>query len=319
MRRTTILIGIVLLLSFASIAAAQGPPIECFSGNLYNRDAMIAMAILVMVMLVALAYMLSKLMHRQEWEAWAKTESYQLVLSCMLALSMIILADTACFASFEIARGNPFDISNRFLDSNYRSAVLMIYEMFILKTSLEYMAGFQILAATNPLILMPAFPGVSAVAQTVNTVIWIVSILAANITVQKIIFEIIQRFAFSVVLPVGLILRVFPVTRDAGSFLIAVAFGFYIVLPLTYVMAYEVMAWLPPEELPTFYGIWGFPIIGPPSFFIFNLLVGPMELFFWSIKDLNLVLAATFFPALNMTITVTFIKSLSKAIIHHTG
>lgn len=308
------------LLLFTSFAHAQSPtPITCFAGDFYTNDIMIALAIMIMLMFISLVYMLAQIMHKQEWEAWIKMEAYQLVISCILATSMILLAGAACWASFDIANGDAFHIANSYLDSNYHDAVMMIYEMFTIKTSLEFMAGFQILAATNPLIIMPAFPGVSALAQTINTVIMIISLLAANIMVQKLIFEIIQRFAFSIVLPVGLILRVFPVTRDAGSFLIAVAFGFYIVFPLTYVMANEVMAQMVPEDVPTVHGIPAFPIIGPTSFFMLNMFVGPMEVFFRLIKDLNLLLAATFFPALNMTITITFIKSLSKAIIHHTG
>lgn len=48
--------------------------------------------------------------------------------------------------------------------------------------------------------------------------------------------EYISKNMLSVFLPLGIVLRVFPITRGAGGLLIAIAIGFYFVFPLAFVM-----------------------------------------------------------------------------------
>jgi len=56
---------------------------------------------------------------------------------------------------------------------------------------------------------------------------------------QIIFLDFIQRTLMPIFLPIGILLRTFPFTRSAGGALIAIAIGFYLVWPLTYVMALE--------------------------------------------------------------------------------
>ncbi len=325
-----VLLALALLFTFTALVHAQSPPISCFTGDMYGRDVMIALAALIMLMIIALAYMASKIASRPEWEAWAKTEAYQVMVSCILAASMILIADIACWVSWDFSAAGPatgnnaFQITEAFLQKHYESTVNTIYTLYQYRLLMEYMSSYYIMMATNPQFLVQRFPGLAAVSQNINTLITIFSILAGNIMVQKLIFQIIQQLAFSVVLPLGLVLRIFPFTRDAGSFLIAVAFGFYIVFPLLYVMEKEVVENLPDEERPSLNiplvgGVPIFPLPGAWSFFLASFFLSPVMMFFESIKNLDFVLVATFFPALNITITSVFIKSLTKAIIHQTG
>jgi hypothetical protein len=316
-----------VLLLLATAVSAQ-PPISCFTGQMYGRDAMIGLAVLIMVFIVALAYMLSQIMHRPEWAAWSKNEAYQVFFSCVLAVSMIAIADVGCWISWELtldpvtgnSGGDAFEVTNAFLSTHYDSGISLIYQIYFLKTITDYLGQFHIMLGTNPMFIVQTFPGIIALSQSFEVAIVIITVLVANIMVQKMIFQIIQDLAFNVVLPVGLLLRVFPPSRGAGAFLIAVAFGFYIVFPLTYVMASEVLVQLPSESRPALLGgLPGFPILGPGFLAIFSFLFGPMTLFYYAIKDLNIILVATFFPALNITITITFIKCLTRAITHHMG
>ncbi len=323
---------IVLLFALTSVASAQGPsPIQCFTGQMYGRDLVIALAVLMMFLIVGLAYMAAGFMHKPEWEAWAKTEMYQVVVSCVLAASIITIADVSCWASWDLSGGkDAIAVTENFLSRNYEESVSLVTWLYRLKAVIDFMAELHIMAATNPLFIVPMYPGFSAVSQNINVVMGIISILAGNLMVQQIVFELIKQTAFPIFLPLGLVLRVFPVTRDAGSFLIAVAFGLYIIFPLTYVLADEVMRSLPSERtanilIPVIGGVPGVPAIpafwlpAPGKLGIINIFGGPLRLFFILTRNLNFVLAATFFPALNMTITITFIKSLSKALIHHLG
>jgi hypothetical protein len=291
---------------------------------MYGRDLVIALAVLMMFLIVGLAYMAARFMHKPEWEAWAKTEMYQVVVSCVLAASIITIADVSCWVSWDLSGGkDAIVVTENFLSRNYEESVSLVTWLYRLKAIIDFMAELHIMAATNPLYIVPMYPGFSAVSQNINVVMGIISVLAGNLMVQQIVFELIKQTAFQIFLPLGLVLRVFPVTRDAGSFLIAVAFGLYIIFPLTYVLADEVMRFLPSERtariLVPGMGVPGFFMPAPGKLGIINIFWGPLRWFFILTRNLNFVLAATFFPALNMTITITFIKSLSKAVIHHMG
>ncbi|MFH1447633.1 MAG: hypothetical protein ABIG39_02110 [Candidatus Micrarchaeota archaeon] len=296
--------------------------LECFTGQMYGRDIWVMLSLLIMVLIISLAYMVSRILHRIEWEAWARNESYQVIVSAVIASSMIFIADISCVVSTDLAGGDAFDIAEQFLTSNYHEGISIIYSLYGIVAQLDFMANFQIASATNPMFIKPMFPGLSAIAQHIRSVIAIIALLSGNLMVQKIGLEIIEQIAFNILLPLGLVMRVFPWTRDAGSFVIAVAFGFYIVFPLTYVMASEVMDALALDDegnWTSFVGLPGFPLPGPGAFFLINLFFGPLTTLFYDIRNLDIILAATFFPVLSITITITFIKALTKAIVHHTG
>lgn len=57
----------------------------------------------------------------------------------------------------------------------------------------------------------------------------------SDISAEKLLLQLAQMYAFSLLLPIGLFLYAFKFTRAGGAALIAVAVGFYIVHPLTIV------------------------------------------------------------------------------------
>lgn len=57
------------------------------------------------------------------------------------------------------------------------------------------------------------------------------SVALADTYAQQFILSLARTFAFSFLIPLGLFLRVFKVSRQAGGALIAVGFGFYTVFP----------------------------------------------------------------------------------------
>jgi len=55
--------------------------------------------------------------------------------------------------------------------------------------------------------------------------------------VQKNFLILASQTMMTMVLPAGIILRAFPMTRGAGGFLMAAAIGFYFVMPISYIIA----------------------------------------------------------------------------------
>lgn len=76
---------------------------------------------------------------------------------------------------------------------------------------------------------------VNPIITQIQYLIRILSTLSISILVQSAIITLIAISALSLILPSGIILRSFYPTRKLGGFLIAVAIGLYVVLPLSYV------------------------------------------------------------------------------------
>ena len=55
---------------------------------------------------------------------------------------------------------------------------------------------------------------------------------------QRALLRFFEESALTVFLPLGVVLRIFPPTRGAGGMLIALAFSFFFVFPLTYLIFY---------------------------------------------------------------------------------
>ncbi len=77
---------------------------------------------------------------------------------------------------------------------------------------------------------------VNPIITQIQYLIRILSTISISILVQAAIITLIAFSALSLILPSGIILRSFYPTRKLGGFLIAVAIGLYVVLPLSYVL-----------------------------------------------------------------------------------
>lgn len=85
----------------------------------------------------------------------------------------------------------------------------------------------------------PIFPTGGGLTSIMSLVI---GALATTMVQLKLQFEILKLNSalFSIVLPLGLILRSFPYTRGAGAAMIAITFGFTIFLPIFYLIIEDI-------------------------------------------------------------------------------
>ncbi|MDE1869793.1 MAG: hypothetical protein KGH71_02285 [Candidatus Micrarchaeota archaeon] len=109
----------------------------------------------------------------------------------------------------------------------------LLLSLISLGTILGVIAGLKI----NLLIVSISFSTIlSPILGQIQYLTGILATLALGITVQAAILSFVAVTAISVILPLGLILRSFYPSRKLGGFLIAVAIGSYVVLPLSYVL-----------------------------------------------------------------------------------
>ena len=85
----------------------------------------------------------------------------------------------------------------------------------------------------------PLFAGVGSLQQSMGLILGIFAASAIQLTVQLEIMKLWPGL-FGVLLPFGIALRMLPFTRAAGGVLIAIVFGFTILLPVMYLLIQDV-------------------------------------------------------------------------------
>jgi hypothetical protein len=130
---------------------------------------------------------------------------------------------------------------------------------------------------------------------------------------------------FPFVLPMGVVLRMFPPTRDAGAFFISTALAFQVIFPFTYVMHAQIVKGM---LIPDAYGDpvnYNTVMSGSGSGYMVeyisdNGIFDIQGMFWYPLIGISfLLLQAIFLPALSITLTMAFIKGFNKFITQKFG
>jgi len=312
----------------------------------YNSgfNQLIVLVLLILAFITGIVYMLAQFMRRPEWEAWVKIQLYNLVISALLAAGAIWFASLACGISVWVGGGleDPFTIADNYLNDLFSNNINeAIRQLVIAQIASEYAAStyLQIGSASFGMGFAP-FPVYKVISNNAQLLMNLAMPFASSLLVQKIGLEMIHASAFTVLLPVGIFLRAFAVTRDAGAFVIAMSIGLFVVLPLTYVMDKMIVEGpttgvpLPAGQPTICVGMskgydraldfspkaWWTRIYSDathPSLIAFldAIPLKPDQLIAPAMQCLGYVIPqAVFLPALNLIITLAFINSLTKVI-----
>lgn len=298
-----------------------------------------------------ITYLLSKFFKVPEWEAYLSIELSNISSSFMLVLFVLGLfaVGDAIAGAFADGASSPPQAAISFMRSYVADSVLRaVYDTYQIQACTSMLStitrriGEFVLTQTYKV-----FPGTDTFVSITNVIgFGLVSVygsLSAQISLLYFVDSTMKLFF----LPAGLILRFFPPTRDAGAFLIALAFGAQIIFPTTYMInkdifesigaqTYETRPWLIASLCGPFkYGVMGV-LINPGTNPVFGFLpggalIGNFLMRLTSETVLNLVsmsefipimrhiaslsLLALFMPALSMMITIAFINAMTKFIV----
>lgn len=220
-------------------------------------------AVLAHFLLLALLYMISKAFNLTDLYRWVKSELAQAVASAVLVglifgvvggssygVTMIqnqaellagnILMPGAGGAQNIEVRANPFIASYAFLRNMADCAKTKYMDEYNgnRKTERLLSISFTLMIAGVPIpidfnmILFTLYQKMVLAHYLANNYSW----LAIAVYFQINFLQWIETSMFTVYLPIGIILRIFPWTRGAGGLLIAIAIGLYIVYPLMFVV-----------------------------------------------------------------------------------
>ncbi|MFA5930290.1 MAG: hypothetical protein WC861_05390 [Candidatus Micrarchaeia archaeon] len=291
--------------------------------------AMVGAGVATMISLLALFYMAAQFFRKPEYEAFVSIETYQLAVSLILFAAIFSASCfseqvSSAYASQVSGTSNDaFDVASSYLNYVTNEVALqaikklqglLLFSQWVGSITLRYGASVWGVA-------MPAFPSFILIERVVEFLLMLVSPFTASLIVQQVGLQVIKATMLPYVLPMGVVLRIFPPTRDAGSFLIATALAFQVVFPFSYVMhAQIVKGVLIPHAYATEKNVSDFMKndMGLPKLTAFvseDGLFDVTSMIFSPIRSLSfLLLQAVFLPALSMILTVAFIKSFNKFI-----
>ncbi len=260
----------VFLMFMASALSAQGSGgIPQGPGGLFNGATQYGALIDLMMVGLALVvaalagiYMVAGAIKQAEWQALVRSELYQAVVSVIWGLAIFggavavdRIVDAYAVQNFSTT-GGMFGAAHAYVDQVICLSSTNAIKLEGMKMAAQYLSGMRGRHYAGAWgVSAPIFPGFEILERALDLLQTFTMPFTSSLFVQAIGLEIIHAAAFTLIMPAGILMRVFPQTRDAGSFLIASAFGFYFVFPFTYLIDAQVMNQL-------YYGQFGYPMCG---------------------------------------------------------
>ena len=270
----------------------------------------IGLASVMTLAVISFLFMMGRMIVKSEFEALARKELSQLFVSLVLAVVIIGLATASCGAAQmlvqnTIGEGNQFTASTQYLNTLiYKKGLPVIQQLWVSEFMLDMLSSLEVKsglpAAGSSLkfspgaILVPFSKVVGLFGSLFNVII-------GSLHAQLILIQLSQAFAMTLMLPLGMVLRTIPMLRKGGSFLMALAFGLYIVFPLTYVMDYAIYNTIDPN----FEGLAHTELKPLETFKLSSQIIYILGYFD---KMAVLIPQATFLALINLTITTSFIS-----------
>ena len=271
-------------------------------------------AVSLMFVFVAIAFMIARGLQRKEIEALARDEFRQVLISVVISLSVVGLASGFCYLSGVMMQDISPNQTMFQYAGTYLSVLVNNIGIPVIKNLWSFSYFSTLISTQGPVEfkggnMMEGASLISTAADSINGFIFIPLISSLNI--QLIILQAAEAFAFTLILPCGMILRVLRPTRAAGCFLIAVSFAAFVVLPLTYVINYQITEKIFPDfskgiELKTL----TFADLASNPLNIYQFLTD------WLLQCVDkgaiILPQAVILPIFSLTITATFIGAFTE-------
>ncbi|MFH2100528.1 MAG: hypothetical protein ABII71_00370 [Candidatus Micrarchaeota archaeon] len=342
------IVAAVIYVLLNQIVPAFGAALSPFPFGLGVYFNVIITIVFMVSFIILITYLISKIFKVPEWEAYLSIELSQLLNSFLVMIFIVGLFATGqvVAASISGTTASPPLAAAQFLREWVSESVLTgLFDVFTIQTCTSILSTFSRrigeMVLTN---VYKVFPGMDTFVSISNVLSFGLMSVYGSLSFQVVILTMIDAFAVPLLLPGGLLLRFFPPTRDAGSFLIALAFSLQLVFPATFLIHKAVLEDIDAQKYnsprlliasicgPFKYGVAGLLISPGTGIFQGPLLgVGQLLASIASETTLNLVsmtefipllrmmsllsLLALFMPGLSTIIMVAFINGMSKFLV----
>lgn len=189
--------------------------------------------------LLALAYMISKFLQKPEYEARVKVEFTRQFISLLFIFVILAFAEIMCSASYTITGNiNPFDVGIDFCSQiGLIEIPKEINTLWTSSTNARKVSTIMLgLPSCMQGVCYTSFPVGTYISYHLDMLAMTIMPFSASMIVQILFLDFIQKYFLAILLPAGFLMKVTPLTRDGGAFLISLALSFYFILPMFYVM-----------------------------------------------------------------------------------
>ena len=216
------------------------------TGFFEGWQALVGIGIMMSFFVVALTFMVGKMLGVSGLIARSKHDVYQVIATMAIAAALVGMSEAACAVNFTdlglSSSGNMFEIAGD-------------YQMWVVTksaSSLSEVIGWNSFAAivsslSGGLPIMgfamwSSFcSGFGVLSNTMNLLMSSLLIATIIAVAQYALLQYIYASMFKILLPVGIVLRSFPITRELGGALMAIAIGFYLFYPFMLVVDFALM------------------------------------------------------------------------------
>lgn len=206
------------------------------------NEAIVAVAMLIII-IIALAYMIGEGFEKQELTFWAKTEFQNAVISAILIAAVVGTFGISCEISKSIVGSSAG--GDAVMSSYTRIEKLNAqYGTVLTKKLVQDAVGDQMKTMSYIYWGVPYLGGRGmayganwrAVAQHRELLAEMQMPIMASLKIQALVLKYISLTVVALLLPAAALLRMVFFTRDAGNYLIALSFALFFIYPLTYVI-----------------------------------------------------------------------------------
>ncbi|VVC03549.1 Uncharacterised protein [Candidatus Bilamarchaeum dharawalense] len=328
---------------------------QCSGGASLGLYGGILVDVCILVSIIILVtYMLSRFLKVPEWEAYLNIELSNLMSSFVVIIFVIGLFATGSAVTStwydSVSYCSAAEAAIAFMSSSVsESALKASMDVYKIQACTSMLSTFS--RRTGEFVLTQTykvFPGVDTFVSVTNVLSFTLISFYSTISVQIALLHLVQGLMIPFFLPAGLILRFFPPTRDAGAFLISLAFGFQFLFPTLYIINGQIFnsiggePYRSPETLINFlcgplkYGAAGY-LFNPNASPLFKIPIPGFSTLLRTLGTLtsegllnavsmsefipilehiaSLSLLVLFMPALAMMVTISFINVMTKFII----
>ena len=211
-----------------------------FLGVPISFASLLGPAVLLAVFVAAIVYMVSRFVQNPQLEVFAKEELAQVIIAIvfMLFLGTMFLGACNLVENITTPPGDPFTKINNYMD-------YLISQGDHISLTLLVQSYENQLSATKYIYKGTPFSGGSGKApnadrktyaslQEINFDLLIPAMV--SLKVQQWVLATIQAISITYILPMAIIMRLIPGLRGVSDYLMAMTFGLYVVVPLTYVL-----------------------------------------------------------------------------------
>ncbi len=200
-------------------------------------QGLVLIALIISYLLVSLYYMIGKIIGSSAVEAKAKNELYQTIMTTIIAAALVSLIPMLCAFDLQGAgiskSGNLFEIGSFYTEwvvhKNMAVLAQIIFWNHVMSifTSVGFgMTVYGISISNSPMA------GLGGLSNAVNIIMSSTMIAVLVSFAQFVLLKFVYAGMFNILLPVGIVCRAFPFTREFGGALIAIAIGFFVFYPM---------------------------------------------------------------------------------------